>query len=65
MRFQNLFIKCNTSEVSLYSLQETVRFSLDVEPAYTEANKSYENMGSNRSLELKTKLLHINFTVIC
>lgn len=38
--FQNLFIKCNTSEVSLYPLQEMVRFSLDVEPAHTEVNKS-------------------------
>lgn len=53
VQFQNLFIKCNTSEVSLYPLQEMVRFSLDVEPAYAEANKSYESMGSNHSLELK------------
>lgn len=30
VRFQNLFIKCNTSEVSLYPLQEMVRFSLEV-----------------------------------
>lgn len=65
VQFQNLFLKCNTSEVSLYHLQEMVRFSLHVEPAYTEANKSYENMGSSRSLELKPKMLHANFTIIC
>lgn len=40
VQFQNLFIKCNTSEVSLYPLQGIVRFSLEVEPAYTEDNKS-------------------------
>lgn len=65
VQFQNLFIKCNTSEVFLYPLQEMVRVSLDVEPAYTEAKKSYENMGSNHSLELKPKMLYINFTIIC
>lgn len=49
--FQDLFIKFNTSGVSLYLLQEMVRFSVEVESAYTEANKSYENMGSNHSLQ--------------
>jgi len=63
VQFQNLFIKCNTSEV--YPLQEMVRFSLDEEPTYTEANKSYENTGSNHSLELKPELLHTNFIITC
>lgn len=49
--FQDLFIKFNTSGVSLYPLWEMVRFSIEVESAYTEANKSYENMGSNHSLQ--------------
>lgn len=63
--FQDLFIKSNTSGVSLYPLQEIVRFSIEVEPAYTEANKSYENMGSNHSLEFKKNCYIINFTLIC
>lgn len=64
VQFQNLFIKCNTSEVSLSSSRNGEIFFRGKNLLTLKPIKVMKIMGLNHSLELKTKLLHINFTII-